>query len=86
MGNPRFSHSRALKLKFYQISQLTIVKLKSESENSLSCIVYHPSNGNLFGFKPPYVGKTRIRKVYLFEKRRLSLCLREMGGMIDLVP
>ena len=53
MGNPRFS-------KFYKISQLTIVKLKSESENSISCIVYHPSNGNLFGFKPPHMGKARI--------------------------
>ena len=60
MGNPRFSHSRALKLKFYKISQLTIVKLKSESENSLNYKIFHPFNGNMFGSKPPCVGKTMI--------------------------
>ena len=81
MRNLRFSHSRALKLKFYKISQLTMVKLKSGSENSISCIVYHSSNGNMFGFKPPYVGKAIIerKKVYLFEKRMMSVCFEEHG-------
>ena len=33
----------------------------------------------MFGYKPPYVGKAMIRKVYLYVKRRLSVCFEEDG-------